>query len=182
MKIKIVVTVMLCCGCGFDTDEPAADIDIYPPGPTKYEKIYVGPCTMGLVPHPVVSDEYRHYIDGPEDLHGFIVEYGGGRYSRGSKGSYNNLGVGVPCGACFSHLSGQMVVYDDKVNAMPYGWGNQRPPLNVPFVEAIYGGMRYIFKPELEFDPDYEDEMLRLDLDESCQLLIRAGVIKETSE
>ena len=181
--VIIIMAVLANGGCAFESEDPIyieGNIDNEGKGDTYYKLVYFGACGFDVRVVADISDEYAHYR---EDMHYFGVFYG--KHERGDFGAYDDLVVGIPCGACTVRggIAAYLGVLDDKNQIQPWGWGRQRPPLNgVTRFEATYiaEDVQYIESVEATnvVTSRFEGEPLAFDIIGACEVLVQAGVLE----
>lgn len=201
MYLTVCILCALTTNCGFEKDD-LQDINMTVTNPTKYKILVVGACSFRINVKAQITAGYEHYKN---DLHQLAAVFGPNesmKFLRGTFSPWDSLSVAIPCGACAGDLglSGQISVLDDRIDLMPWGCGQQRPPLLIDYVTSEFIDPRdatpvdkkdevewkdgeppiysYTYAPEAASRPEICDGQLVLfDLKPACQVLWDAGVI-----
>lgn len=178
-------------GCAFATDAVYELNKTVQPTDTKYKVIHSGPCSYKVNFVVNIDYGYEHYKNS--------LHHGSVRYSKrevATFGSWNELSVVVPCGACQYDLTGVVSVLDQKINLMPWGCGQERPPLSIQkihssFVDTYKKGLEdwgddkpkeynHEYYPNLVSDLNVCDGLpVVIDLNDTCEVLVQAGVLEK---
>lgn len=196
ISVILLAIFLSLLSCGFATDD-ISDKE-YIEGPTKYKKLFVGPCSFMIKIETDIPYGWEHW---KTNMHQFAVMSKNTVLERARYSTWDNLYTYVDCGFCTHGLVGVVNVMDSKDNLRPWGCGPERPPLDVLNVTSIYTspkGSTSIsdennaqweddplkvyernFTPELMMDEKFCDgDPVLLDLDNACETLVDAGIMK----
>ena len=151
-KLALLLVISNLLACGFASDDIYNNTDITVEGKTKYKKIYVGACGYRIEVQAYIDDDYGHWR---KNMHGMSAMYGANE--RAEYSTWDTLAVTVPCQACLEGVSGMISVLDSKAHWMPWGCGQERPPLNVYGVTATFVDKKGAVDLEDEANASWQD-------------------------
>jgi hypothetical protein len=197
--VLLISSIYLITSCGFTTDGVLIGDTEYIEGPTKYKKLYVGPCSFQINVEADIPADWAHWRN---NLHQLVVMPKNLKLARSRYSTWDDLYTGVECSFCTSGLTGMLNVLDSKDNLVPWGCGEERPPINIIRISAKYtdpegstpvdqeNNAQWEDNPlqtyENEFVPDLisdekfcDNDPVLLDLDEACEVLVEAGKLEK---
>lgn len=200
VTLFIVAVVIHLTSCGLATDSLSSTDIVEVEGPTKYKKLVTGLCSFKISAEATIPGDWGHWR---QNMHQFaVISNHPHPFERARYSTWDDLYTYVDCGFCTYGIDGILSVMDSKDDLVPWGCGVERPPLNVQQIIATYvspGGGTSIreedkvqwedtplktyehrFVPELTSRESFcEGDLVLLNLDDACEVLVEAGVMEK---